>query len=236
MFPKLKHPSRLLICGPSMSGKTWFTCQLLFNIDIFDKPITKIMWYNSELNALPPRNKLPFNLEIEFFDKIPEKFENPENKRLMIILDDMMEDASSSRQISELFTKGSHHRNMTIVLITQNLFHQNKYSRDISLNCSYIIIFKVIRDRSQLGVLFRQMYPENARALMKIYKEVTQQPHSYLFIDLTQGTNDLLRFRTNIFNHAYATCYCAQIKENAQVTQTIANEPTYVINVDKSTA
>lgn len=234
MFPKLRHPSTMLIGGPSNSGKTWFTCQLLFNLDIFDKPITKIMWYNSELNALPPRNKLPFNLEIEYFDRIPEKFENPENKRIMIILDDMMEDASSSRQISELFTKGSHHRNMTVVLITQNLFHQNRYSRDISLNCSYIVIFKVIRDRSQLAVLFRQMYPENARALMKIYKEATQFPHSYLFIDLTQGTNDLLRFRSNIFNNAYATCYCAQLTENAEAAQTINGKQAYAVNVNKS--
>lgn len=125
---------------------------------------------------------------------------------------------------------------MTVVLITQNLFHQNQYSGDISLNCSYIVLFKVIRDRSQLGVLFRQMCLENARALMRIYKEVTELPHSYLFIDLTQGTNDLLRFRTNIFNNSYATCYCAELKENGKTTETINGKHLYVVNVNESKA
>lgn len=39
--------------------------------------------------------------------------------------------------------------------------------------------------------------------LFRIYKEVTQQPHGYLLIDLTQGINDPLRFRSDIFKSEY---------------------------------
>jgi len=50
-------------------------------------------------------------------------FENPENVPTLIVLDDLM-DSAYSEKLSEIFTKGSHHRNISLVLITQNLFHQ----------------------------------------------------------------------------------------------------------------
>jgi hypothetical protein len=46
-------------------------------------------------------------------------------------------DSAYSTKVSELFTKGSHHRNISLVLITQNLFHQRPSVRDISLNSKY---------------------------------------------------------------------------------------------------
>jgi hypothetical protein len=51
-------------------------------------------------------------------------------------------DSVYSTKVSELFTKGSFHRNIILVLITQNLFHQGPSSRDISLNSKYIVVFK----------------------------------------------------------------------------------------------
>ena len=65
-------------------------------------------------------------------------FDNPENVPTLIVLDDLM-DSAYSKKVSELFTKGSHHRNIRLVLITQTLFHLGPSSRDISLNCKYII-------------------------------------------------------------------------------------------------
>ena len=63
--------------------------------------------------------------------------------------------------MSELFTKGSHHRNISLVLITQNLFHQGPSLRDISLNSKYIVVFKNPRDKTQIVHLARQVYAEN---------------------------------------------------------------------------
>jgi hypothetical protein len=47
--------------------------------------------------------------------------------------------------------------------------------------------------------LARQVYPENISSFHKTYLEALKDPHSYLFLDLTQSINDLLRFRTKIF-------------------------------------
>ena len=76
-------------------------------------------------------------------------FENPENIPTLIVLDDLMDTAYSTK-VSELFTKGSHHRNISLVLMTQNLFHQGPSSRDISLKSKYIVVFKNSRDKTQI--------------------------------------------------------------------------------------
>lgn len=231
MQPKLEHPSTMIVAGPSGAGKTVFTCNLINNIEIFNKEIKKVIWCNNESAAIPSREKLPKNLEIEFLNALPQNFENYENIPTIIILDDMMTDATSSLQVCELFTKGSHHRNMTVVLITQNIFHQSKHCRDISLNAKYLVIFKNPRDKAQFNHLARQIYPENV--LQKMYKRITHAGHSYLFVDLTQGINDLLRFRSNIFKKEYCECYCPTTllnKENGVFTETINEEPAFVIH------
>ena len=73
--------------------------------------------------------------------------------------------------VSELFTKGSHHRNISLVLITQNLFHQGPSSSDISLKSKYMVVFKNSRDKTQILHLALQVYPENSSNIHKTYLE-----------------------------------------------------------------
>jgi len=47
--------------------------------------------------------------------------------------------------------------------------------------------------------LASQVYPEDSLGLYNAYLNATQEPYGYLLLDLTQSTNDGLRFRTNIF-------------------------------------
>ena len=106
---------------------------------------------------------------------------------------------SVDSSVTELFTKGSHHRNISVIHIVQNLFHQGKEHRTMSLNCHYMMLFKNPRDASQINFLARQMYPHNAKYLQDVYKDATAKPpYGYLFIDLKQETQENLRLRTNI--------------------------------------
>ena len=98
----------------------------------------------------------------------------------------------------DLFTKGSNHRNISVILITQNLFHQGKFCRDISLNAKYIVL-KNVRDRGQFSHLARQVLPHASKGLSDAYLNATEEPHGYLVLDLSQDTDDRLRFRTCIF-------------------------------------
>ena len=49
-----------------------------------------------------------------------------------------------------LFTKGSHHSNLSVLHLVQNVFDKNKHTRTISLNAHYLVIFKNPRDASQV--------------------------------------------------------------------------------------
>lgn len=222
----------MIIAGPSGCGKTTFTRQLIENLHrMIDKQIHKIIWCHAETNALPKDLKISKNTQIEYFQGIPEEFDNPTNKPILVILDDLMMDAYNSK-ICELFTKGSHHRNLSVILITQNIFHQGAHCRDISLNAKYIVMFKNPRDKAQFQHLARQIYPENPKELLKIYKDTTQTPHGYLLIDLTQGINESLRFRTDVFQPEYSTTFCnlKDLLNNQNVIcKTFAGEQVHVM-------
>ena len=74
------------------------------------------------------------------------------------MFDDQMIDASKDKRIVSLFTRGSHHRNLSVIYIVQNLFHQGKASGSKSLN-HYLVLFKNPRDKLQILTLAKQMYP-----------------------------------------------------------------------------
>ena len=80
---------------------------------------------------------------IEFVKGIPTALEQDSyfdvSKRNLIVFDDQMIDAGKDKRIVNLSTRGSHHRNLSIIYIVQNLFHQGKGSRRISLNSYYLV-------------------------------------------------------------------------------------------------
>jgi ABC-type lipoprotein export system ATPase subunit len=150
----LQHPFTLIVAGPSSCGKSTFVIRLLeCREQLCDIGFKNIVWCHSENNA-------PHHLQNVSFVKVVPEFENPENVSTLIVLHDLMDSAYSTK-VSELFTKGSHHRNNSLVLITQNLFQQVPSLRDISLNSKFLVVFKNPRDKTQIVHLAQQVYPEN---------------------------------------------------------------------------
>ena len=153
-------------------------------------------------------------MQIEFREGLPQPtdYSNDIDKKKLLVLDDLMRESSSCDVILDLFTKGSHHKNISVIFITQNIFHKGKSQRDISLNTKYLVIFKNPRDRAQIQHLARQVYPEDPRFLQEAYIDATRSPHSYLFLDLSQDTSDEFRVRGCIFptdavNYVYVPKY-----------------------------
>jgi len=66
----------------------------------------------------------------------------------------------------------------------QNLFYRNKHVRIISLNARSIFLFKNNRDLSQFSSLARQIYLNTSTFAISAYEDPTQQPYSYLMLDL----------------------------------------------------
>ena len=106
---------------------------------------------------------------------------------------------SSNKTVVDIFTKYSHHKNLSVIYLTQNLFHQGLGQRDISLNAHYIVVFKNPRDRPQISHFARQLYPDNPKFIQEAYNDATNIPHGYLLIDLKQRTEETCRVRACIF-------------------------------------
>ena len=133
------------------------------------------------------------------------------SKKHLIILDDLMDESKDNSQVSKLFTKGSHHRNISVIFISQNLFIQGKYTRTISLNSHYMIIFKNPRDKTQFSHIARQMFPGNSKFLNESFMDATSVPHGYLFLDFKQDTPEKLRVRTNILSNEETIVYIKKL-------------------------
>ena len=112
----------------------------------------------------------------------------------LVIFDDML---GYEENIKLWFTRKGHHRNASVVHITQNLFQQSKATRTISLNAHYLVLFKSPRDKSQIQVLGRQL---QASHIISAFEDATTKAHGYLLVDLSPSAPDSVRFRTNIFH------------------------------------
>ena len=60
----------------------------------------------------------------------------PEDETHILILDDLMKESAKDTRVMDAFTTWSHHKAVTVFLITQNLYHQGRHSVDIGRNIS----------------------------------------------------------------------------------------------------
>lgn len=188
-----KHPFTAVIAGPTGCGKTQLTLKLIDNCKSIITPQPQnVMWcYGIYQSAFNGQKNIYFNQglpDIKTFDP---------NIRNLLIIDDLMHEADES--VAQIFTKGSHHYNISVIFLTQNLFFGSKHMRTMSLNTHYMLLFKNPRDASQINCLARQMYPKNSKFLIDAFKDATEPPYGYLLIDLKPDTPEKLRVRSNIF-------------------------------------
>lgn len=194
---KFDHPFTSMICGPTGCGKTYFVKNFLRYLPyVCNTNFDRILFYYGEWQSA--YEELGSNIIFKEGLPQPSDYSHDNKQKKLIIVDDLMRE-SSNNVMSDLFTRGSHHQNISVIYITQNLFHQGKGQRDISLNTNYIVLFKNPRDRAQIHHLARQVCPENPKFLQEIYFDATLKSHGYLLLDLKQSTPENCRYRTCIF-------------------------------------
>lgn len=204
MDTRWKHPFTCIVSGPTMCGKTVFVKRFLNNLTrMCDVRFDRVLFYYAEWQEAYRREFRVDNGSrsiVEFKEGLPQTsdYSRDNDRKKLIVLDDLMRESSSST-VLDLFTKGCHHKNISVIFITQNIFHKGANQRDLSLNSNYIVLFKNPRDRAQIQYLARQVYPEDPRFLQEAYLDACRPAHGYLLLDLKQDTPDEFRFRTRIF-------------------------------------
>lgn len=89
----------------------------------------------------------------------------------ILVLDDLMIDAAENMEMVHLLCVGSHHNNITVIHLLQNLFHKGKAMRTASLNCHYCILFPSYRDRLQIQTFGKQIFPRKSKYSMDAFEK-----------------------------------------------------------------
>ena len=74
-------------------------------------------------------------------------------------LDDLMTEGGEDKALLDLFTKRSHHQNITVLYLCEDMFPPGKYAKSISRNAHYIVAFKNPRDQLGMKNLLLQAFP-----------------------------------------------------------------------------
>lgn len=203
LFPEkffVRHPATVIISGPTLAGKTELVIRLLKNRNKLIKPRPeRIIWGYGERNEKQMDRIREAAREVEFVEGFPDWSKIDPDANNLLILDDLMSEIGKNQEIQNLFTRGSHHKNTTVIAIIHNLFDQNRHSRTISLNSRYFILFKSPRDNYQIDRFGQQIFPKHKHFLSEALSQATERPFGYLIIDLHPVTKELTRVRTGIF-------------------------------------
>lgn len=194
-FEKIICPSRMLIAGPSMSGKSTFVLELVKHKEkVYSATFERIIYclpdeslhlhqeFEKELRAAFPAIEI-----IEGLPNITQLGIKDSKAHKLLILDDLMFPVFESHIMLNLITKDSHHSNCSVVITCQNFYHPSKYGRTFVRNCSEKVLFFDKTDAKQLSMLSMQIYPNKPNFLKScfdwIFQNRSEAKLKYLLID-----------------------------------------------------
>ena len=127
----------------------------------------------------------------------------------ILVLDDLMNEGGSDKNVMDLFTKHSHHQQITVIYLCQDLFPVGKFAKTISRNAHYIIAFKNPRDQLGLRNLLQQSFPTQFREVLDTFRKVTNdRPFAYMLLDLHPANQDDQRILSHVLkDEGFMRCY-----------------------------
>jgi hypothetical protein len=159
-------------------------------------PPTEIIFCYSKWQ--PIYDDLEKEHDVSFHRGLPEEETIPsDGKNRWLIIDDLMNEVKQKRGhdiLLNLFVRGSHHDNISVIYVTQNYFSS---TRDITLNSPYLFLGRNPRDKLTPMNIAKQMFPGQTKDFVGVYEEATSEPYSFLFVSFRQETPEALRLLGN---------------------------------------
>ncbi|PFX15461.1 hypothetical protein AWC38_SpisGene20314 [Stylophora pistillata] len=200
---KFKSPSSIFIVDPSGCGKTCFTKSLLLqHLDEFFASPPAVIHYCC--GAWQDGYREMHQHGIKFHDNLT----NEEQLKQwlpkdggILVMDDLMTEGGDDKEVLDLSTKHSHHRNITVIYLCQDMFPPSKYAKSISRNAHNVVAFKNARDQLGFKHLLLQAFPMEWQDIMQVYCEATQRPYGYITLDLHPASKDAHRVFSHLLTH-----------------------------------
>ena len=139
MDVRFKVPSNFYISGQSQCGKSYLVRRLVYYLNELFHPIpSKVIYcygeYQKEFDELHG---------VDFIEGFPEDLNELTrgHEQTLLILDDLMSECSKDQRVSDLFTRGSHHKGISVFYLTQNLFPPRKIIENHQFEFSFLYNF-----------------------------------------------------------------------------------------------
>ena len=210
----IHHSYRILIISGSGSGKANTSLNLINNQPDYDKIYLHAKDpYEDKYQFLVKRRERigikHFNdpkAFIEYSNDMQAVYNNindynPDKKnKILIVYDDMIAHMINNKKlnsvVTELFIRGRK-LYISLVFITESYF---KVPRDVRLNTTHSFIMKIPNKRESQQIATDHLSNINTKDFIKIYNKYTDEPYSFFVKDTTPSSDNLLRFRKNLYN------------------------------------
>ena len=144
------------------------------------------------------------NAFIEYSNTMDDVYENIDDynssrkRKVLIVFDDMIADIMANKKfqaiIKELFIR-CRNVNVSLAFITLSYFSVPK---DVRLNSTHYLIMKINNKKELQNIAINHSADIAYEDFMKIYRECTKEPYSFLTNDTKLPASNPLRFRTNL--------------------------------------
>ena len=204
-------PMNMVLTGPSNCGKSEFIFRVIQNADTMIYPKVDMIYYCYK-EFSERFNDIKGVTFFEGFDESIISKENLKSRSVFLILDDLLGDIDP-KILSDIFLVLSHHRRVSVCLITHSLFYPGLKCRKLIMDSTtYNIIMKNNRDKLSVRTLASQMFPGETKWFMEAYNYATKDNYSYLLVDSKNTQADELRLRTRVFLGEDQICFVPNIK------------------------
>ena len=156
---RLKAASAVVLTGSSGSGKTFLAEHIVCdNKNIFTKPFSEVVWAhgrhaaNSEVFSRVRSSLEQQGVSVRFQEGFPAEeienntlFKTSSKSHRALIVDDLFSSPTPNKTLQECFSVLSHHQNITVILMVQNLQAVSPGQRSalgtLLRSCSYLVVF-----------------------------------------------------------------------------------------------
>lgn len=168
-----------IIYGPTQVGKTQFVLQVIRKklVNPFPKQIFYMFgvhqdWMSSWNETEDQQIKFIHGLDFNQMDT---------TEPSLLVVDDLI--LSTGKEVASAFILGSHHKQISIFFLTQNLFPNCPIFRTMSANAHYYVIFHNQRNFRQVHTLARQIYAgQDLKRITAAYKRAGEQKRGFIVL------------------------------------------------------
>lgn len=206
---QFRHPFTMTVSGSTGSGKTQWVMALLASMDTVISEKIDIVLYcygvlNDNIVQLQRAGQVGGGARViihagEPPEELVQKRARESGGKMLLVLDDLMH-GIGQQFLDSVFTRGSHHWGVSVVMVTQHLFsHGLRIARN---NSHYLVLMRNPSGALQTRTLATHLFPGRTPYFMDAYADATKQQYGYLVVDMHPETPDVLRLKTNIYGEA----------------------------------